>query len=156
MAFGNCENVAEFLCFDKFKCDKVITKPPLDHSFSNSYSFFGSSRIWKLEFMVFEKLLNRSHQRGKNISQNVAHCYAVTVQGTRRGWNVQCYDKFKCRARKILRSYTYTHIRMHHRLAFSQGRIQSCIIIDPRFVISRFNLFRQSARRLKMNGEWRF
>ena len=79
---GNCENVAEFLCFDKFKCDKVITKPPLDHSFSNSYSFFGSSGIWKLEFMVFEKLLNRSHQRGKNISQNVAHCYAVTVQGT--------------------------------------------------------------------------
>ena len=98
--------------------------------------------------MVFEKLLNRSHQRGKNISQNVAHCYAVTVQGTRRGWNVQCYDKFKCRARKILRSYTYTHIRMHHRLAFSQGRIQSCIIIDPRFVISVISSVNRAARDL--------
>ena len=38
---GNCENVAEFLCFDKFKCDKVV-----HHSFSNSwYIFLGLSGI---------------------------------------------------------------------------------------------------------------
>ena len=44
---GNCENVAEFLCFDKFKCDKVV-----HHSFSNSYTFFGV--VWNIKWCSFK------------------------------------------------------------------------------------------------------
>ena len=40
---GNCENVAEFLCFDKFKCDKVV-----HHSFSNSWSIFLGLVVWNM------------------------------------------------------------------------------------------------------------
>ena len=73
---GNCENVAEFLCFDKFKCDKVV-----HHSFSNSYTFLGSSGIsnsnglrcsFKTQCLKIAKFVGCSmglrcfsHQRGK-------------------------------------------------------------------------------------------
>ena len=72
---GNCENVAEFLCFDKFKCDKVV-----HHSFSISwYIFLGLSGIcnglrhmfqtvssFELKFLNFFEGKKKSSKRWEN------------------------------------------------------------------------------------------